>query len=80
MISINPVSNRGVSAVVDQVNVDVGRVDYLKQLKVRVRDSARKLPNLFVAINGRAEGYFVIEDTIKDKAKETIDELKMWNY
>ncbi|HNZ77274.1 MAG TPA: heavy metal translocating P-type ATPase [Bacilli bacterium] len=76
VISINPVSNRGVSAVVDQVNVDVGRVDYLKQLKVRVRDSARKLPNLFVAINGRAEGYFVIEDTIKDKAKETIDELK----
>lgn len=76
VISINPVSNRGISAVVDNVNVDVGRVDYLKQLKVRVRDSVRKLPNLFVAINGRAEGYFIIEDTIKDKAKETINELK----
>lgn len=74
--SINPISSRGISAVVEGVTVDVGRVDYLKQLRVRVRDSVRKLPNLFVAINGRAEGYFIIEDTIKDKARETMDELK----
>ncbi|MDD4056197.1 MAG: heavy metal translocating P-type ATPase [Bacilli bacterium] len=74
--SINPISSRGISAVVEGVTVDVGRVDYLKQLRVRVRDSVRKLPNLFVAINGRAEGYFIIEDTIKDNARETMDELK----
>lgn len=73
---INPVSSRGVSAVIDGVKVDIGRLDYFQQLEIRVRSSLRKLPSLFVALNGRLEGYFIIEDTIKSEAKEVIAELK----
>ncbi|HKM29405.1 MAG TPA: HAD-IC family P-type ATPase, partial [Bacilli bacterium] len=73
---INPVSSRGISAVIDGVKVDIGRLDYFQQLEIRVRSSLRKLPSLFVAINGRLEGYFIIEDTIKSEAKEVIAELK----
>lgn len=74
--AINPVSNRGVSAIIDGVKVDIGRVDYLKLVKAKVNDTVKHLPNLFVAINGKAEGYFVIEDVVKPGSKEAIDDLK----
>ncbi len=68
----------GVKAVVNNKLVQIGSEEFIKKINVPINNS--ELENdigtkVFVIIENNLEGYFVIQDTIKEDAKTSIDKL-----
>ncbi|MFZ1290512.1 MAG: heavy metal translocating P-type ATPase [Melioribacteraceae bacterium] len=68
----------GVKAVLNNKLVQIGSEEFIKKINVPINNS--ELENdigtkVFVIIENNLEGYFVIQDTIKEDAKTSIDKL-----
>lgn len=67
---------RGIGAMVDGVEVWIGRKEFLEEQGITINKEVKKLNNFTISIDGVNAGYFVFRDRIKSNAKITIGKLK----
>jgi Cu+-exporting ATPase len=78
------VSGKGVKAVVDGYEIVVGNTGLMNELEVDLEDTLDEVSRLskagktviLIAINGRLSGLFAVADTLKDNAREVVQDLK----
>ncbi|MFS0752245.1 heavy metal translocating P-type ATPase [Oceanobacillus sp. 1P07AA] len=81
------IPGRGITAIVDSKHIIVGNRQLMKEYKVdsvKEDEHLLKLENegktaMLVAIDGKIRGTVAVADTIKEHAKEAIDQLKAMN-
>lgn len=69
-------SGFGTRCVVDKKTILVGNSAYILENHIEFPDTLEKKSTIFVAINNCYRGMIVIDDVLKDDAKEAISELK----
>ena len=69
------VGGHGVQGTVDGRRVIAGRVSYLKEHGVFIKESVRGT-TVAVAIDGNAAGVFTVSDTLRPDAKEAVSQLR----
>lgn len=69
-------TNTGISAVVDGMDLYVGKKEYLLENGIEVKDLTETGSIIYVAVDLRCEGCIIIRDRIKPNAKAAISELK----
>jgi ATPase, P-type (transporting), HAD superfamily, subfamily IC/heavy metal translocating P-type ATPase len=70
-------AGNGIEAIINERKILLGKVDFSKVQKGIIIDEKYQNDNsIYIAIDGKFEGYIVIEDKLKDDAKYTIDMLK----
>lgn len=69
-------SNLGISAVVANMDVKVGRSDYLRAYNISAEEVDKSGIIVYVAIDNICEGYLVIFDRPKSDSKQAIKKLK----
>ena len=57
----------------------LGKLDFLRSKGIKIDELYQNSNSIYVAIDGKFEGYIVITDKVKDDAKYTIDMLKNHN-
>lgn len=67
---------RGISALVKNTKVMIGRKSYLEGQKVKTANMIDDNDYLYVVIDDVVAGYLVIEDEIKENAYEVVNSLK----
>lgn len=69
-------SGKGVSCIVDDKHVILGKEDFLKSYKVKIQKVQENGLVNYISIDGIYAGYIVLKDEIKDEAKKAIADLK----
>lgn len=70
------IAGKGIGAVVDGKQVNIGNAAYMKELGVAYKDCHKKGTIVHMAVEGAYMGHIVIADSIKADAKQTISKLK----
>ena len=73
-IEITEFSGKGIAAVTEKGKVLCGNKELMKSNRIELEE-AEKIEygtEVYIAVNGRLEGYLIISDTIKEEAKEAI--------
>ncbi len=69
-------AGNGIEAMINGKKILLGKIDFLKSKGVKIDEEYQNSDSIYIAIDGKFEGYFVITDKIKDDAKYTIDMLR----
>ncbi len=69
-------STIGISCIVDRKKILIGKDDFLKQENLEVPEVKGIGSIIYIAINGKCEGYFLIKDEIKYNAAIAMEKLK----
>lgn len=69
-------AGNGIEAVVNESNILLGKFDFLRSKGIKIDELYQNSNSIYVAIDGKFEGYIVITDKVKNDAKYTIDMLK----
>jgi len=69
-------STFGINNKVDGIDINIGKSDFLTDQGISVPTVKEVGSKVFIAINGKCEGCFIIKDEIKDNAAITIGSLK----
>ena len=72
-------AGNGIEAVVNESKILLGKFDFLRSKGIKIDELYQNSNSIYVAIDGKFEGYIVITDKVKDDAKYTIDMLKNHN-
>jgi len=72
-------AGNGTEAVVNESKILLGKFDFLRSKGIKIDELYQNSNSIYVAIDGKFEGYIVITDRVKDDAKYTIDMLKNHN-
>ena len=73
---IAEISGKGVTAVVDGMKTAVGNIKLMEQLNISCPEADAAGTVVYVAIEGKYEGYIVISDVIKNDSRKAIELLK----
>ncbi len=73
---INEKAGYGVVAMVDGKRVSVGNDKLMKELEIEYENVEKTGTVVYLAIDGKYEGYILIADELKNDSKNTIKELK----
>lgn len=69
-------AGNGIEAIINERKILLGKVDFLRSKGIIIDEKYQNDNSIYIAIDGKFEGYIVIEDKLKDDAKYTIDMLK----
>jgi Cd2+/Zn2+-exporting ATPase len=69
-------AGNGIEAVVNESKILLGKLDFLRSKGIKIDELYQNSNSIYVAIDGKFEGYIVITDKVKNDAKYTIDMLK----
>lgn len=69
-------SNLGVNCIVDGIELFIGKGDFLRNNNIIVPTVENSGSKIYIAIEGKCEGCFIIKDQIKDNAATAISQLK----
>lgn len=72
-------AGNGIETVVNESKILLGKFDFLRSKGIKIDELYQNSNSIYVAIDGKFEGYIVISDKVKDDAKYTIDMLKNHN-
>ena len=73
---ISEISGKGITARVDGKNIAVGNIKLMEQLNIPCSETDLSGTVVYVAVEGRYEGYIVISDVIKENSERAIALLK----
>ena len=74
--SYEEIAGKGIGAVVDGKQVNIGNAAYMKALGIAYKDCHKKGTIVHMAVEGAYMGHIVIADSLKPDAKQTISKLK----
>ncbi len=69
-------SGFGIEAIVDKKHICAGNERFMKKLNLKVEDLDKSGSIVYIAIDGKYEGYILVEDEIKNESKKAIAMLK----
>lgn len=72
-------AGNGIETIVNDSKILLGKFDFLRSKGIKIDELYQNSNSIYVAIDGKFEGYIVITDRVKDDAKYTIDMLKNHN-
>ena len=73
---VQEISGFGVSAKIDGVSVLAGNSKLMEKMNIAFEKSNDAGTIVYVALDGKYQGYILISDVVKENAKEAISELK----
>lgn len=73
---IQEISGHGVTAKIDGVSVAAGNAKLMEKLGIPFEKCTDAGTIVYIALDGKYQGYILISDVVKDNAKEAISELK----
>ena len=73
---IQEISGHGVTANIDGISVAAGNAKLMEKLNIPYEKCYDSGTIVYVALDGRYQGYILISDVVKDNAKEAIAQLK----
>lgn len=76
--NIRETGGKGAEAEVDGIKVAAGNEKLMEQLGISAEKYTEPGTVVYVAVDGRLEGYIVIEDTIKRNAAEAVKSLRRY--
>ena len=73
---VQEISGHGVSAKIDGVSVLAGNGKLMNEMNIPFEKCTDTGTVVYVAVDGKYQGYILISDVVKDNAKEALRELK----
>ena len=73
---VQEISGHGVSAKIDGVSVLAGNGKLMNEMNIPFEKCTDPGTVVYVAVDGKYQGYILISDVVKDNAKEALRELK----